>query len=1119
MGASKKINLNNLQGLSFDFLENGTIRSIDAGNIGINLKAATHFSKSGVNLYLRKRENPIEYKAILGPESNSEFSLTNNQFFAKGNWDGLDYKAILQLSPQSFSWQWTIHICNNSGSSVELDTLLTQDVGLKPPVDGPVNEYYVSQYIERLILVDKTFGKVLCCRQNTRESVGNPWFMMACKNLACSACSDGMQFLGKTFRETGIPEGLLSENLGGEYAGESAITAIQEKSFFLAAGEEHKSIFVATYLPDHPSATSQADLEKLPALFREFQHEIIPDKTSIVFKTAKNIFNSSAFLSVENLNNEDLNHYFGTERRQSEYKNGELLSFFYNKNTHVTLHAKEILADRPHGHIMQAKAACQADENIISTTSFAFGVFNSHLTRGNTNFNVFLSICTTQFNQSPESGQRIFVEIDGRRYLLGIPSAFEMGLNHCRWIYKFGNQFIQIRTWTSKTENRVNLDFNISGGKKPKLLITHQLDKNNGWTLMEESPNGNFVFKPKADSMMADKFPQAQFQILVNSKNTLKSSGDETLHENNQSRGDSFFILDIDETDNFCMSFIAELFSHNKTNKIENSDKQFAMDCHHAQSAWNDLSLNLSLQGKHKDTEAIQEILPWFGMNALTHFLTPHGLEQFGGAAWGTRDVAQGPFDLLMSFEKYQEAKQVLRIIFSNQNPTGDWAQWWMFDSYFTIRAADCHGDIYYWCMIALSNYISITDDIEFLDEVLPYYHENGPEYAEKTTLSEHIERLIQMIVNSFIPGTSLVPFGGGDWNDSLQPVNKELAQRMISSWTVEMNYQAFNQYRAVYERVGYDLKANELSGICDRIKTDFNKHLVKDGVVAGYGLLEKDNTIGVLLHPSDSVTNINYSILPMNRGIISGIFTKEQAFHHQQLIDQYLKGPDGARLMDRPLKYKGGIQSIFQRAESASHFGREIGLMYVHEHIRYAESQAIIGNADAFIQALRQANPVGYSNVVPSGDIRQANCYYSSSDVAFKSRYEADEKYDEIKNGKITLRGGWRIYSSGPGIYISLVVSRLLGIRAEFEKITIDPVIPDSMNGLSASINFMGHSLVLKYTIQENNYGPKKISINDTEVKFKAEYNPYRAGGAIIQRDEFIQLLDRQINTLEITI
>ena len=68
---------------------------------------------------------------------------------------------------------------------------------------------------------------------------------------------------------------------------------------------------------------------------------------------------------------------------------------------------------------------------------------------------------------------------------------------------------------------------------------------------------------------------------------------------------------------------------------------------------------------------------------------------------------------------------------------------------------------------------------------------------------------------------------------------------------------------------------------------------------------------------------------------------------------------------MDRPLKYKGGIQTIFQRAESSTFFGREIGLMYMHEHIRFAESLAITGRAEDFVKALRQAIPINYKDVV----------------------------------------------------------------------------------------------------------------------------------------------------------
>ncbi|MCK7541942.1 MAG: hypothetical protein MZV63_69175 [Marinilabiliales bacterium] len=77
----------------------------------------------------------------------------------------------------------------------------------------------------------------------------------------------------------------------------------------------------------------------------------------------------------------------------------------------------------------------------------------------------------------------------------------------------------------------------------------------------------------------------------------------------------------------------------------------------------------------------------------------------------------RGLIELLLSMQKYDEARQVLRIIFSNQDPDGGWPQWWMFDSYDDIRADSAHGDVIYWCLIALSNYIKVTGDYDFLDE------------------------------------------------------------------------------------------------------------------------------------------------------------------------------------------------------------------------------------------------------------------------------------------------------------------------------------------------------------------------------------------------------------------
>ena len=58
----------------------------------------------------------------------------------------------------------------------------------------------------------------------------------------------------------------------------------------------------------------------------------------------------------------------------------------------------------------------------------------------------------------------------------------------------------------------------------------------------------------------------------------------------------------------------------------------------------------------------------------------------------------------------------------------------------------------------------------------------------------------------------------------------------------------------------------------------------------------------------------------------------------------KHLRFPDGMRLMDTPVTYKGGLKTLFQRAETASNFGREVGILYTHAHIRHLESLTKLG-------------------------------------------------------------------------------------------------------------------------------------------------------------------------------
>ena len=152
---------------------------------------------------------------------------------------------------------------------------------------------------------------------------------------------------------------------------------------------------------------------------------------------------------------------------------------------------------------------------------------------------------------------------------------------------------------------------------------------------------------------------------------------------------------------------------------------------------------------------------------------------------------------------------------------------------------------------------------------------------------------------------------------------------------------------------------------------------------------------------------------------------------------------------MDQPVAYHGGVEHTFRRAESAAFFGREIGLMYVHAHLRYGEAMAVLGEAGALWEALVAANPIAVSECVANAVPRQRNAYFSSSDAAFPDRYQASAAWPTVKAGTIAVEGGWRVYSSGPGLYLNLLIRHALGRRRVFGNRINKPVLPNSHSAL----------------------------------------------------------------------
>jgi len=263
----------------------------------------------------------------------------------------------------------------------------------------------------------------------------------------------------------------------------------------------------------------------------------------------------------------------------------------------------------------------------------------------------------------------------------------------------------------------------------------------------------------------------------------------------------------------------------------------------------------------------------------------------------------------------------------------------------------------------------------------------------------------------------------------------------------------------------------------------------------------------------------VHYSSLAMIHAILEDMLTPEQTREHLRIIDAHLSAPDGVRLFDRPMPYRGGVERLFQRAETATFFGREIGLMYMHAHLRYAQALAHVGEAERFLHALCQANPVGIRSIVPSATLRQANCYYSSSDAAFEDRYQASVQYRRVVQGTIALDGGWRVYSSGAGIALGLIARRFLGISCEAAALHFDPVMPQALDGLRAGMTLLGRRAEVTYRVKGPGCGVNAVLLNGHSLPFTPAANPHRRGGAVIATPAFMQHLATGANALTIDI
>lgn len=1100
------------QNTVYSFLTTGDVYSFEAGLIMLNGFTGSKKEGSANNLWLRiyeetsrasaePSENKISYYPLLGIHSQSRMIRYDNCLKYCGEIRGISYEVT--FIPCASTWFWDVSLKTSEGSGT-VDLICGQDLGM---TDKPVlheNELYAAQYLGHTVMKDNS-GYHICSRQNMAQSTGHPYIHQGILNAKAEGYStDGLQFFGLSYKATQIPEALSGNLQNRTLQFENSYTALQSERFHLPENTSRRIVFYSYFKSSHPGQVASIEyLDEVRKAYSDFApagnaRPVAPVKIRSCFGDP---FTSKQW-------GMDEIHTLYPERIQEEYEGGELLSFFTPDCAHVVLQQKELLTERPHGNIITTAASAERiNNNLITSTNYISGVFNAQTVVGNTTKHKLFSVFRGLMDLLPNSGQRIWLLLDGKYRLLKLPAVFETGLNYSRWLYQVGDDILRITSFAVKDDTKIVTEVESLSGKSYDFLITGQLvlgtHEFTNPILAEESTSADNAgtilrFRPDlADTLDNSPYPGLHYDLSL-PDTPYTWSDDRIFFEDGEPQNTGLLTLSVKDRSHFQIVIHGAL-EDGPASAPTSADfaEEQAQYIEYYDSFLN--GFRLEKDGAcHREIEKLNLVSRWYCHNALVHFAVPHGLEQSGGAAWGTRDICQGPMELFMATQKFSLAKEVLLNIFSHQwSSSGEWPQWFMFDCY-TDHQEDCHGDVIFWPLKCLGDYIRHTGDVSILSETLPFIDAPGEDGKK---LIEHVELAVASIEHRFLPGTHLISYAGGDWDDTLQPADETMKKKLVSAWTQALAFQVLRLLSETLAEAVPELAAH-LDTLAGYIAEDFNKYLIVDGVIPGFVVRTDEGTFAPMLHPNDTKTGIHLRLLPLTRSILADIAGEELAETNLELIEAHLHFPDGVRLMDRPAAYHGGVSTLFKRAEQAANVGREISLQYTHAHIRYIETLCKMNRPEAAWKALLQITPVNLKDAVPNAALRQSNLYFSSSEGNFINRYDYAENFEKLRDGSVDVKGGWRIYSSGPGIYMKRLIYDMLGIRIINDRLHLCPVLPASLDGLKLHYRCFRHDFVFHYHISGESHGIVRAKQGGQILPADPCAGKYRKDGISINKD-----------------
>ena len=339
------------------------------------------------------------------------------------------------------------------------------------------------------------------------------------------------------------------------------------------------------------------------------------------------------------------------------------------------------------------------------------------------------------------------------------------------------------------------------------------------------------------------------------------------------------------------------------------------------------------------------------------------------------------------------------------------------------------------WLPYMLGHYLRETADLALLDEVVPYY--DGGE----GTLREHCERAIAVVLGRMSPrGLPLI--GEGDWCDGFSAVG--LDWRGESVWLGHFLHRILLDWaELVGERLATPdpLLAQGYLTQAASLREALNTHAWNGD---WYICATKDD--GTPMGDKGCVENQIY-LNSQTWAIMGEVADPARARHAMAMATERLEGDNGLTLfrpaysvVDRHIGY------ITRYAPGL----RENGGVYTHAATWGIIAQAMLGDGAAAHRLHRKLNPIAAAHADAERYVAEPYVMPGNIDGPDSPNYG---------------RAGWTWYTGSAGWMFTAGLAYVLGVRATWEGLIVDPRLPPDWPEARVKRSFRGCAYDIRIT------------------------------------------------------